>query len=96
MVEPAFHHRVGARLAVFVQQVLFQRPRIHANADRAVMIARGLDHLFDTGLIADVAGVDAQTGGPRLSGFDPAFVVEMYIRHDWHRDLWHDLPQRST
>ena len=94
MIHPAFDHRIGAWLAVFLKQVTFQRPCVDADADRTIIVPRGLDHLFDALFVADIAGVDPQTGGPRLGGFDSAFVVEMDIRHDRHRYLAHDLFQR--
>ena len=94
MVEAGFQHRIGARLAVFVEQVFFERPTIHTNADRAVMIPRGLDDFFDARLIADVTRVDPQTGSTRLSRLDPAFVVKMDVGHDGHRALAADLFQR--
>ena len=85
MVEAGFHHRIRAGFAVFIQQMLFQRPGIHPDADRTAMVAGGLDHLAHPGRIADIAGVDPQTGGPGGSSLDRAFIVEMDVGHDRHR-----------
>ena len=84
MVEAALHHRVGGRFAVFVQEVLFQRTRVHADADRTVVITGGFDHFFDPRFIPDVTRIDAQAGRAREGGFDAAFVVEMDVSHDRH------------
>ena len=43
---------------------------------------------------ADVAGVDAQAGGPRLGRLDGAAIVEMDVGDDRHRAFAHDLAQR--
>ena len=93
VIQPGFHHRVGTGLPVFFQEVPFQRSRVHADADGTSMIARRLDHLADALFIADVAGVDPQTGRPRLRRLDPAAVVEMDVRHDGNRAFRHDFPQ---
>jgi len=90
VIKAAFDHRIGAWFGVFIQQMLFQAASVHANADRTIMITRGFDHLFDTLFIADITGIDAQTGGPCLCRLDPAFVMEMNVGNDWHRYLWHD------
>lgn len=58
------------------------------------MVARRLDDFFYPGFVADIAGVDAQTGSARFGGLDPAPIVEMNIRHDGHRAFPNDLFQR--
>ena len=95
VIQPAFDHRVGARLAIFLQQVLLKRSRVHTDPDRAAVILGRLDHLADPLLGTDIAGIDAKTGRACLGGFDGAFVVEMDIRHDRNRAFAHDLAQRS-
>jgi hypothetical protein len=94
MVQPAFDHGIGTGLAVFVQQVLFQRSRVHADAHGTAVIAGGRDDLLHPPLITDVAGIDAQTGGTRLGGLDAAPVVEMDVGDERHRAFAHDLFQR--
>ena len=94
VIETGFHHRLGTWLAVFLQQVLFERSRIHANADRTSMIAGSLDDLADALFRPDVARVDPQTGRSGFGCFDGAFVVEMYVGHDGHGTFCHDRFQR--
>ena len=84
MIERAFDHRVGARLAIFLKQVLFQRAAIHADADRAAIVARGADHVFDPLWGSDIAGIDPQTRRPGLCGFNPAFIMEVDVGHERH------------
>ena len=93
MVEAGFHHRSRAGLAVFFQQVLFEAAGIDADADRAAVVAGGLDHLAHAGGIANIAGVDAQAGGAGLGGLDGALVVEMDVGDDRHRAFAADLAQ---
>src|SRR3546814_9705387 len=56
---------------------LLQRAGVHADAHGAVVVARRLHHLAHPLARADVAGVDAQAGGPRLRRLDAAAVVEV-------------------
>ena len=95
MFQPGFHHRIGARFAIFFKQMLFKAACVHADADRTVVIARGLDHLAHALGRPDVARVDPQAGGARLGGLDPAFIVEVNVGHDGHRAFGHDLAQRA-
>ena len=94
VIEPGFHHRIRARLAIFVQEVLFQRPGIYPDADGAAVIFRGLHHLGHALSVADVAGVDPQTGSASLGGFNRALIVEMDVGHDRHRAFAANLAQR--
>ena len=91
MVEAALHHRIRARLAVFFKQVFFQTAGVHANADRAVMVAGCPYDLFDPFFVADVARIDAQTGCPGFRRLDPPFVVKMNVRDDRYGDLRNDF-----
>ncbi len=45
VIEPALHHRVRTGLAVLVQEVLFQRSRIHPDPDRTAVVLGRLHHL---------------------------------------------------
>jgi hypothetical protein len=93
VIEAGFHHRIGAWLAIFVQEMLFQRPRIHPDADGTAMILGRLDNLGHPLGITDIAGVDAQARGPCLGGLNRAFIVEMDIGHDRHRAFAANLTQ---
>uniref|UniRef100_A0A0N4ZLI6 LigA n=1 Tax=Parastrongyloides trichosuri TaxID=131310 RepID=A0A0N4ZLI6_PARTI len=90
VIEGAFDHRVGAGLAVLLQQLLFQRAGVDADAHGAAVVAGGLDDLLDPVDRADVAGVDAQAGGARLGRLDAAVVVEMDVGHERHAGLARD------
>ncbi len=91
MIESAFDHRFRAWLAIFFQQVFLQRSGIHTDPHGAVVVLRSLDDLAYPFFRTDIAGVDAQTGGAGLGGFDPAFVVEVNVGDDWHGYFRHDL-----
>ena len=93
MVQAAFDHRFRTWLAIFLQQMLFQRPRIDANANGTAVIARRCNHFAHPVSGPDIAGIDPQAGGPGLCGFDRAAVVEMNIGHDRHRAFGDDLFQ---
>ena len=41
MPQPAFHHGIWARLAIFVEKMLFERARVHTDTDGTAMIAGG-------------------------------------------------------
>ena len=72
MVQRRFHQRLGAGFCIFIQKMPLQRPGIHPDPHRTAMIARGADNLADTRFIADIAGIDPQTGSPGFSSFDGA------------------------
>src|SRR3546814_7251208 len=73
---------------------LLQRAGVHADAHGAVVVARRLHHLAHPLARADVAGVDAQAGGPRLRRLDAAAVVEVDVGDDGNGDFRDDLLQR--
>ena len=64
MVERAFHQRLGARLAIFFEQVLLEAAGIDADADRAAVgLGRG-DHFAHALFRADIAWVDPRQAAP--------------------------------
>jgi hypothetical protein len=95
MVERALDHRLGAGLAVFFEEVAFERAGIDADAHRAIVILRRLDHVAHPLHRADIAGVDAQAGGAAFGRLDRALVVEMDVGDDRHLHLPHDVFQRQ-
>ena len=84
VVERALDHRLGAGLAVLLEQVLLERAGIDADAHRAAVVLGGLDDLAHALGAADIAGIDAQAGGARLGRLDGALVVEVDVGHDRH------------
>jgi hypothetical protein len=84
MVERAFDQRLGAGLAVFLEQVLFQAPGVDPDADRAAIGLGGADHFGDPLRGADIARIDAQAGGALVGRLQRALVVEMDVRDDRH------------
>ena len=82
VVERAFDHRFGAGLAIFLQQVRFQRAGIDADAHGAAMVLGRLHHFLHALGRADIAGIDAQAGGAVHRRLDGALVVEMDVGHD--------------
>ncbi len=94
MIEPALDHRLRARLAVFLQEMLLQRPGVDPDPHRAAVVPRRLDHLAHPLHRADVARVDPQARRPRLRRLDRPAVVEVDVGDDRHRTLAHDLAER--
>src|SRR3546814_18329296 len=75
MVERAFDQRLGAGLAIFFEQILFQAAGVDPDADRAAVRLRRADDLADALRRSDIAGVDAQAGGPGVGGFQRALQI---------------------
>ena len=94
VVERALDHRLGAGLAVFLQQLALQRAGIDADAHRAAMVLGRLDHFAHALGRADIAGIDAQASGAVLGGLDRALIVEMDVGDDRHLHLADDMLQR--
>ena len=94
MVQGALDHRLGTRLAVFLQKIALERTGVDADAHGTAVIPRSLDHLADPLARADVARVYAQAGSPRFGRFDRPFIVEVDVRDDRHRDVPYDTRQR--
>ena len=84
MVERAFDQRLGAGLAIFLEQVLLEAAGVDADADRAAVGLGGADDFADALADADVAGIDAQAGGAGVGGLERALVVEMDVGDDRH------------
>ena len=96
VIERAFHHRLGARLPVLLQQLALERPGVDADAHRAFVVPRRLDDLRDPIGRADVARIDAQAIGPGLRRLDGALVMKVDVGDDRHRYFRHDLSQRRA
>ena len=95
VAQGAFDHRLGAGLAVFLEEIALKRAGIDPDAHRAAMVLGRLDDLAHPLGRADIAGVDAQAGGAAFGRLDRAFVVEMDVGDDRHLDLAHDVLQRQ-
>ena len=67
VVQRALDHRLGAGLAVVLEQVALERAGIDADAHRAAVILGRLDDLAHALGRADIAGIDAQAGGAALA-----------------------------
>ena len=59
------------------------------------MLAGGFNNLFYALRAANIARVNAQTGGPSGGGFYPAFIMEVNIRNDGHIHLLDDMLERG-
>ena len=59
------------------------------------MVLGGANDLGHALFVADIAGVDPQTGRAGLCRFNRAFVVEMDVGDDRHGAFAHDLLQRG-
>src|SRR2546430_393407 len=54
-----FDHRFGRRRAVLLQQILFERATVDADANWHLLCLCGADHFDDALVLADVAGIEA-------------------------------------
>ena len=93
MVERAFDQRLGARLTIFFEQILFQAAGIDADAYRAAIGLGRRDHFADPLLAADIARVDPQARSAGIGSFKRTLVVEVDIGDDRHARGTHDLFQ---
>ena len=84
MVHRRFDQRVGARLAIFFEQMLFEATAIHADADRAAIGLRRADDFGNALVRPDIARIDPQARSPRIGGFQCALVMEMDVGDDRH------------
>jgi hypothetical protein len=94
VVQGALDHRLGARLAVLLQQFALQGAGIDADAHRAAVVAGRLDHFTDAVGGADIARIDPQAGGAGLGRLDAALVVEVDVGHERHPRLAGDGLER--
>ena len=79
MVERALDQRLRTGLAIFLEQVLLEAPRVDTNADRAAVRLGGVDHLAHPVGRADIARVDAQARRARVRRLQRALVVSATI-----------------
>src|SRR3546814_13814932 len=79
MVERAFDQRLGAGLAIFFEQILFQAAGVDPDADSAAVRLRRADDLADALRRSDIAGVDAPAGGAGVGGLQPALIVDRNV-----------------
>ena len=82
MVERAFDQRLWAWFTIFFEQILFQRPGIHTDADRAAIGLGGVDDFVHPFCAADITGVNPQTCCARICCLERTFIVEMDIGND--------------
>ena len=94
MVEGALDHRLGTGLAIFFLQIFLEAAGVDPDADGAAMILGRLDHLAHPAGAADIAGIDAQAGGPGLGRLDRPLVVKVDVGNDRDGDLRDDPLQR--
>ena len=95
MVQCAFNQRLGARLAIFLQQVFFETSGIYTDADRAAICLGGVDDLFYALGRANIARIDPQTGRACVRCLKRAFVMKMDIGNDGHIGGADNLLQRG-
>ena len=95
MIKRAFHQRLGAGLAIFVEQVFLKAARVHPDADRAAIGLGRAHHFGHAFAAADIAGIDPQACRARIGGFQRALIMEMDIGHDRNARGAHDLAQRG-
>ena len=94
MVECRFNQGLWTGFGIFFEQMAFQRPGINANAHRASMIARGLDHLANTFRLANIAGIDPQAGSARLGRLNGTSIMKMNVGDNGYGAVLTNYPQR--
>ena len=78
--ERAFHHAFGRRVAAgTVQNVLRERPRIDADANRYFFLARHVDDADDVFPFPDIPRIDAEGVDTGFHGGQRQAVIEMDI-----------------
>ena len=93
LVAGRLHQRLGGGTAVLLVEVGVQGPRVDPDADRHAAVTGLGGHLLDLGLLAQVAGVQAQ---PLHTGFERRerhLVVEVDVGHDRHGRARDDVGQ---
>src|SRR3546814_5160690 len=93
MIKRAFYQCFRAGLAIFFEQVLFERTSVDADSDGAAIGLRSVHHFLDPCLAADVARIDAQAGRARVGGFQCALIMKMNVRDDGYARGANDLPE---
>src|SRR6478672_11912659 len=84
MVERAFDQGLGAGLAVFFEQVLFEVAGVDPDTDRAAVGACRRDHFLDALFRADVARIDAEARRAGVRGLERTLVVKVDVGDDRH------------
>ena len=95
MVERRLDQRVGAWLAIFLEQVALQAAAIDADADRAAVRLGGAHHFGDALARPDIAGVDPQASRAGVRRLQRALVVKMDVGDDRHAGGADDLAERG-
>src|SRR3546814_15893054 len=95
MIKRAFYQCFRAGLAIFFEQVLFERTSVDADSHGAAIGLRSVHHFLDPCLAADVARTHAQAGRARVGGSQCALIMKMTVRADGYAPGPNDLPARS-
>jgi hypothetical protein len=80
VIERAFDQALGARLAIFLEQVAFQATGIDADADRAAIGLGGIDDFVHPLGATDIARVDAQARRAGIGRLQRSFCSESGCR----------------
>ena len=94
MIQRALDHGFRGRAAELLEDVLFDRAGVDADADGEMALLCSLHDRLHAVRAADVAGVQADLVHARLDGGKRQTVVKMDIRHDRNGRACADLAQR--
>src|SRR5215470_20022795 len=76
-----------------LQEILFQRSRVHADPDGDALVLGEVDDLLHEPLTADVAGIETQAVHALLEGDERELVIEMDVSDQGNADLPLDLAE---
>ncbi len=94
MTQRGLYQRGRGWLAILFLQILFQRPGVHAYANRNPVVTGRIDHRLDAVFTADIAGVDAQAIHTQIGNSQGDLVVKMNISNQRHAGQLANLTKR--
>ncbi|CDN42671.1 hypothetical protein BN871_BS_00280 [Paenibacillus sp. P22] len=94
MEERALYHRFGSRIAVLLQQMVFQGTCVDTDPNRNALVLAGFDDRFDFLAAADVAGIDADLVHPVLDRQQGKPIIEVNVGDERNMDAALDLLDR--
>ena len=87
MIQRTLHHSFRCRRAVFFQNMLFNRTRVDADANRNVLCPARLRNRLDALFRADIARIDTNGADASLGRGECQPIIKMNIRDDRNRRM---------
>src|SRR5512135_3381932 len=95
MAKGALNDRLGGGMPVLLEQMLFKRARVHADANRDAPVLAGADDFGDLVLPADVAGIDPEAVNALLYRRKRQTVIKVDVGNERHSRAVSDRAERS-